>query len=189
MIKSFLLALAFVGSSAFATNGGVTAGTLVPIPPNAIKSASKATLVKKINEVVTTSGNTTGDGNYNLQIAKASFSFADGDLAVGAHGLGVSLPAKAVIIRSWLHITTQFVDSGTCTYAISCEDANNIKTATDISGTAADGLIEGESTGAASAFKKSIAATCEITGTMADGGSCVPSAGAGQVFVEYVVQN
>lgn len=141
------------------------------------------------NAGVVSMSDTSSDGNYALKVAKASYSFDDGDLAVGAHGLGVSLPAKAVIIRSWIHVTLQQVDTGTCTMAFSCEDANNIKTATDLSGSAADALVEGESTGAASAFKKSIAATCEITLTVADGGSCVPSAGSGQVFVEYVTQN
>lgn len=129
------------------------------------------------------------DGNYALKVAKASYSFADGDLAVGAHSLGVNLPAKAVIVRSYIRVTLQMVDTGTCTVAISCEDANNIKTATDITGSAAGAFIEGESTGAASAFKASIAAECPITLTVADGGSCVPSAGTGSVFVEYVVHN
>lgn len=131
----------------------------------------------------------TADGLHAQRVARATFTFADGDLAVGAHGLGVTLPAKAIITRSYIHVTTQLVDSGTCTLAISCEDANNIKTATDITGSAADALIEGQSTGAISAAVKAIAAACEITATVADGGSCVPSAGAGVVFVEYVIHN
>lgn len=169
--------------------------------PNAIPSSFRGEVIKQVNliddrlDVIesSTSGLTNSlyaaDGVHEVRVAKASYSFADGDLAVGAHGLGVSLPAKAVITRSWIHVTLQQVDTGTCTVAISCEDANNIKTATDISGSAADALVEGQSTGAASAFIKSIAAACEITLTVADGGSCVPSAGTGQVFVEYVVQN
>ncbi len=131
----------------------------------------------------------TADGLHAQRVARATFDFADGDLEVGAHSLGVSLPAKAIITRSYLHIETQLADTGTCTLAISCEDANNIKTATDLTGSAADALVEGQSTGAAAAFIKSIAATCAITATVADGGSCVPSAGKGVVFVEYVVHN
>ena len=129
------------------------------------------------------------DGLSFTRLARASFSFADGDLDVGAHGLGVSLPAKAIITRSYIRVGTQLADKGTCTLAISCEDANNIKTATDITGSSGGAFIEGESTGAASAFKASIAATCEITATVADGGSCVPSAGTGTVFVEYAVHD
>lgn len=141
------------------------------------------------NAGVTTLTDTLTDGNYGVKVAKATYSYADGDLAVGAHGLGVSLPAKAIIIRSWMHVDTQQADTGTCTMAVSCEDANNIKTATDLSGSAADALIEGASTGAASAFTKAIGAACEITMTVADGGSCVPSAGKGSVYVMYVVHN
>lgn len=203
------------------------AHAVTPIPPNAIASASKTTMVKKINELtaataggvltsgkilvgngsnvataVTPSGSLTmtnagvfsaaeagADGLYAVKIAKASFAFADGDLDVGTHSLGVALPAKAIIIRSWIHIVTQLVDTGTCSLAIQCEDANNIKTSTDITGTAADGLIEGESTGAASAFKKAIASTCNISTVMTDTSSCVPSAGTGEVYVMYVTHN
>lgn len=145
--------------------------------------------ISMTNAGVVSISNTTTDGLYAVKVAKATYDFADGDLAVGAHSLGVALPAKALIIRSWMHVDTQQSDTGTCTMAVSCEDANNIKTATDLSGSAADALIEGASTGAASAFTKSIAATCNITMTVADGGSCVPLGGKGSVYVMYVVHN
>ncbi len=103
---------------------------------------------------------------------------------IGAHLLGVSLPAKALITRSYLYVVTQFVDSGSGTVAVSCEDANNIKTATDITGTAAAGLIEGQSTGAASAFVGSIAATCEVTATVA---TASQTSGKALIFIEYEV--
>lgn len=131
----------------------------------------------------------TADGLHAKRVARAKFDYADGDLDVGSAGLGVSLPAKAIITRSYIYVETQLADTGTCTLAISCEDANNIKTATDITGTGNGGFVEGESDGAASNFKAAIASTCEITATVADGGSCVPSAGKGTVFVEYVVHD
>lgn len=125
-----------------------------------------------------------------LRIARATLTCSGTSCAVGAHGLGVSLPAKAIIIRSWLYTVAQLTDTGTCTIAFSCEDANNIKTATDFGGVAADTLTEGASTGASSAFTKSIAAACEITATVADGGSCAaPTTGSMNVWVEYVVQD
>ncbi len=127
------------------------------------------------------------DGLHAKRIARATLNCAASGCSVGAHSLGVSLPAKALITRSYIYVVTQLSDTGTCTVAISCEDANNIKTATDITGTAAGGLIEGQSTGAASTFVGSIAATCAITATVADGGSCVPVAGKAIVFVEYNV--
>lgn len=77
------------------------------------------------------------------------------------------LPAGAKITRSYLYVVTQFSDSGSGTVALSCEDANNIKTATDITGSAAGAFIEGQSTGAASAFVGSIAAACTVTATVA----------------------
>lgn len=96
----------------------------------------------------------------------------------------VSLPAKAVIIRSYFRINTQFVDGGSGTIALSCEDANNIKTATDISGSGVGVFIEGQSTGAASAFIASIASTCVLTLTSS---GAEPSAGALTLWVHYVV--
>jgi len=129
----------------------------------------------------------TADGLHAQRVARATMDCASSGCSVGAHSLGVALPANAIITRSYIYIVTQLTDTGTCTVAISCEDANNIKTATDITGTAAGGFIEGASTGAASAFVGGIAAACNITGTVADGGSCVPSAGKLIVYVEYVV--
>ncbi len=130
---------------------------------------------------------TNASGLHSQRVARATLNCAASGCSVGAHGLGVSLPAKTLITRSYINVVTQFTDSGTCTVAISCEDANNIKTATDITGTAANGWIEGQSTGAASAFIGNIAATCEITATIADGGSCVPANGKAIIFVEYNV--
>lgn len=127
------------------------------------------------------------DGNHLKRIARATLDCASSGCSVGAHTLGVSLPAKALITRSYINVVTQFSDTGTCTVAIHCEDANNIKTATDITATASGGFIEGASTGAASAFVGSISATCVITATVADGGSCVPVAGKANIFVEYNV--
>ncbi len=127
------------------------------------------------------------NGLHAHRTARATLNCAASGCSVGAHLLGVSLPAKALITRSYIYVKTQFTDTGTCTVAVSCEDANNIKTATDITGTAAAGFIEGQSTGAASAFVAGIASTCEITATIADGGSCVPANGYANIFVEYQV--
>lgn len=102
----------------------------------------------------------------------------------GVHSLGAYLPAKAIITRSYLYVVTQFADSGAGTVALHCEDANNIKTATDITGSSAGALIEGQSTGAASAFVGSIAAECEVKATVAGASQ---TAGKLVAFIEYVV--
>jgi hypothetical protein len=128
----------------------------------------------------------TAEGISNLRVARFNYSVATDGGTIGAHNLGVALPAKAVIVRSWFRVDTQFVDAGSGTVALSCEDANNIKTATDITGSSAGAFVEGQSTGAASAFIASIGAACNITATVA---------GADQTdgkltgFVEYVVHD
>lgn len=128
----------------------------------------------------------TADGLNNVRVARASFvctTNCDTGLGIAS---GVFLPAKAVIIRSYFRITTQFVDGGAGTIALSCEDANNIKTATDITGSAVGAFIEGASTGTAASFVASIAATCDITLTAA---TAEPSAGALTVWVHYVIHD
>lgn len=134
-------------------------------------------------------GSQAAEGLHPARIALFEYDCATDTCTVGAHALGVSLPAKAVIIRSYFKVITQFTDSGTCTIALSCEDANNIKTATDISGSSANAFVEGQSTGASSAFVRAIGAACEITATVADGGSCVVSAGKLRGWVHYVLED
>lgn len=128
----------------------------------------------------------TTEGISNLRIARVTYDVATDLGTVAAHGLGVTLPAKSIIIRSWLYIDTLFVDAGAGTVAISCEDANNIKTATDFTASSAGDLVEGESTGASSAFKKSIAAACEVTATVA---TAAQTAGKATVWIQYVVHD
>lgn len=112
------------------------------------------------------------------------YSVAKHGGAVGAHNLGVKLPAKAIITRSYLQIGQQFAAASTsATIALHCETANNIKTATDLSAEVAGALVEGASTGAASAFK-AITNECEIKATVAT----LPfTAGAIKGWVEYVI--
>lgn len=102
----------------------------------------------------------------------------------GVHALGSYLPKNAVITRSWIYVVDQLVDNGTGTLAIFCEDANNIKTATDMTGSAAGAKVEGQSTGAASAFVAGIAADCEVKAKVA--GANI-TAGKLDVFVTYVI--
>lgn len=156
------------------------------------KLADSAVTTAKVADEAITSAKVpamSDDGITFGHWARATFSAIGGAVTVGAHPLGVSLPAKAVITRSFIRVNTQFADTGTCTVALHCEDANNIKTATDISGSASGAFIEGESTGASTAFKSSIGSACEITMTIADGGSCVPSDGNGTVWVQYFVHD
>lgn len=126
------------------------------------------------------------DGIGNIRFARVTYDVAVNGGTIGAHALAVGLPAKAIVIRSWFYINTQFVDAGSGTVALSCEDANNLKTATDITGSAVGALVEGQSTGAASAFVSSIAADCTITATVAGADQ---TAGSLTLWVMYVVSN
>lgn len=116
------------------------------------------------------------------KVVKVKYSVAANGGTIGARGLGVKLPPNIVITRSYFRVDTQFVDGGSGTVALSCEDANNIKTATDITGSSAGTYVEGASTGAASAFVASIAAPCEITATVAGADQ---TDGALTLWVEY----
>lgn len=101
----------------------------------------------------------------------------------GTHGTGKYLPANAIITRSWIYINTLFVDSGSGTVAIQCEDANNILSAFDMTTRAAGLLMDGVSTGTTGSMTKSIAAPCEIKVVVA---TAAQTAGKMTFYVEYV---
>jgi hypothetical protein len=122
----------------------------------------------------------------NLNAVKFEYSVASNTGSTGAHSLGVALPASAIIVRSYFEITEQFASaSGAGAIALHCETANNIFSAADIEADAAGTMKEGESTGAASAFKK-ITSECNITAT-----NSVEAATAGALngWVEYVISD
>ena len=123
------------------------------------------------------------DGLHPSRIAKATYDVTGGDSGVvGALGLGVTLPAKALIKKTWFYTETQFTDSGAGTVAISCEDANNLYTASDITGIAAGAFTDGAADGAGANMVSSIAAACEIKATVAGSDQ---TAGKLHFFVEY----
>lgn len=104
--------------------------------------------------------------------------------AIGLHGLGISLPAKAIIKKSWYQIGTQFVDAGTGTVGLYCEDVGNIKAASDITGVSAGTITDGVSTGSAATMVSGIGANCEVLAVVA---GAAQTSGKLVVFVEYVV--
>lgn len=164
----------------------IAGAAIAPIPTNAVPSSFRKTVTTKINQLIALPSATDYDaeGIAAQRVARFEYDTATDGGSIGAHGLGVTLPAKSIITRSFFYIQSQFADSASGTVALSCEDANNIKTATDITGSSAGAIIEGESTGAASAFKASIAADCEITATVADSAQ---SSGKLTGWVTYVV--
>lgn len=163
------LCLAFVGTLAYAQKS--------PVPPWFSSIAGNI----KLSDATSNE-----EGHFSEKVARFVYDVSTDGGSVAAHSLGVILPARAVIVRSYFKIITQFSDSGTGTVAIHCEDANNIKTATDITGSSANAFVEGQSTGAASAFVRGIAADCNITATVA---GATQSTGKLVGWVHYVLED
>ncbi len=116
----------------------------------------------------------------------------------GAHPLGVTLPAGAIITNSYFYATTTFTDAGNngnaASVAFHCEDAANILAAKDVTGLAANkiyglkqygGSTVGVAIGAeAPGITDLIANTCNVTATVTNDGV---AAGKGYLFLEYVL--
>ncbi len=122
------------------------------------------------------------DGLMTKRTARVTFDTANGATAGSTYNLGVALPAKAIITRSYLTINTPFVGASG-TVALSCETANNIFSAANITGYTTNDLIEGASTGASTAFKK-ITSACNLSAVVA---TTTQSAGKLTAWVEFVI--
>lgn len=153
------------------------------IEGNVTTAQSNITALQAVDTTLTTQ---TADGLAAARVARATYDVAVDGGTVAAHPLGVTLPAKSIIKQAWFYTSTQFVDAGSGTVALHCEDANNIYTATDITGNTAGTIVAGAATGAAANMVKGIANACEITATVA---GAEQSAGKLILYVEYVVHD
>ncbi|MHB8928767.1 MAG: capsid cement protein [Bacillota bacterium] len=121
------------------------------------------------------------------RVVKALYDFATLGGAIGAIGLGVSLPDNAIITRTWVEVLTTLTSAtDAATVALKAEAADDIVAAIAISNVANPwdaGLHEGVSTGTAATMKKTTAVR-ELTATVA-----VEALTAGKFYlvVEYVV--
>jgi hypothetical protein len=122
-------------------------------------------------------------------LAKAVLDATSG-LAVGAHGLGVTLPANAWVTQAYYDVTTTFKSAtDSATIAISIEGANDVVTATEIKAVGDiwddDNLMKDciEVGTVATMIKTSVAR--EITATIAAAEDLTD--GYLTLFVEYVV--
>ena len=89
--------------------------------------------------------------------------------AIGAHGLGVFLPTKALITRAWYQVVTGFTSAAnTATVALMAQTANDIKIATLVSaaGFVAAGPQDGVSSNTA-ATTITLTAQRELVATVA----------------------
>lgn len=105
-------------------------------------------------------------------------------------GLGVYLPAKAVVTKVLYYIDTQFVDDGTGSNGLQCEDGNNLIAQIDMTSFAVGAPKLGVPAPATPTVTDGIAAQCEITVTQSNCVNCrLPSAGKLTAIVEYFIKN
>lgn len=125
---------------------------------------------------------------YVKKYLQAVYDFGVSGGAAQAHVIYPSaLPAGAIVTRSMLHINTKLDSSGASTFAVSCETANNIFTATDITFAAAGTNLEGAyfSAGASTVYK-TITNACNLVATI---GTNALTAGKVTIFIEYYVKS
>lgn len=133
------------------------------------------------------------DGLQAKRIVRATFdpSANAGERTIGAHGLGVTLPDNAIIVRSWYEVVTTFTsatDAATIALGVPTDGSGaGIKAAVAISNGANPydaGNVEGIQTGTAANFHTKLTAARELTATVA-----VEALTAGKLilFVEYVI--
>lgn len=122
------------------------------------------------------------DGHQSVQLLVGTYDFTvqGGASATSLH-LGVSLPSKAIITRSYIDTVTALAGTG-ATVAVSTGEAyENIKAQTAIASYADQ--IDGVSSGAASAFKKQTAER----GVYVDVKNTALTAGKFKVYIQYVM--
>ena len=104
--------------------------------------------------------------------------------ATNTYDLGVSIPANAIIQRSFIYSLTQPTTSASGTLAFYCQNAGDILTTTAAAAYASAGAsIDGASTGSASTFKYTTA-KCDIHAVVATGAL---TAGKVTAVVRYTV--
>jgi hypothetical protein len=104
---------------------------------------------------------------------------------VAAHGLGVFLPNKAIVVRALYQTVTTFTSGGSATIALKVQSANDLKTATaytDGSFTAATLTDCAPAHSAATSI--ALTAERELTATVA---TAALTAGKLVLYVEYMI--
>lgn len=137
----------------------------------------------------------TSDGRNVKRVARVTYDIGNSSVLgssvvdSGVHNTGVTLPKNAIITDSYLYVKTQLQSSTSgATIAFKCEDANNLFTAADITGSSAGAILSGTNYGADSSgaanMTAGIADECRIKATIATDNL---KAGKVILFVEYVI--
>lgn len=120
------------------------------------------------------------DGLKLQRVARATYDVSVDGGGIGDHGLGVSLPANAIVYNAYYQTKTQFTDGGSGTVALACGSAT-ILSAGDITGQAAESVNEATIDTTAEAADVGTS-ECEITATVA---TATQTAGKLVLFVHY----
>lgn len=121
------------------------------------------------------------NGLHQKQVAVATYDFDVNAGASATIALGATLPAGAVINRSYLYFEKRIV--GSANLAFQCGTANNILSSAALSTYHVGDMLEGVSTGASTLFQK-ISEPCNISAVIGTGSL---TAGKVSAFVEYFV--
>ena len=143
------------------TSGNLIVGSSSNVPTSTTISGN----ISVSNTGVASIVNQTSNGIGPIALAVASY-----DVLVnggsGAYNLGVVLPANSIILQSWFYIDRPFTNQPGGTIALSCEDANNIFSAAEITAYSSGHIISGVSNmGIVSSMGTGIGADCNITAT------------------------
>lgn len=132
----------------------------------------------------------------SVKLHKAKYEFTSTQASGTEINLGKSLPARAIVIRSWLSIgDTAITSASNNEIAFGCGSAsNNLRAATDFTDNAAHGVIDGAVTGASSTFVSIGSSACDLKlyvgpsgfGPGVNAGSGI-TAGKITLFVQYVL--
>ena len=126
------------------------------------------------------------DSHYVQQEAQATYDFAKYTGATGTYDLGISIPANAIVTRTYLYSITKPTTSASGTLAFYCANATNaeFKLATAAASyPSAGALAEGNQTGTA-ANMSVISSKCDVHANIQTGAL---TAGKVTLFLNYVV--
>ncbi len=175
-----ILFIAVAAMLAASVNASAATGVTPEFSPFIPKVITKV----KALEALPAAQSYSADGVLNLRVARATVDCSvSADCTVGAHSLDASLPAKSLIKQSYYYSAVQPVSAGGGTLAVSCEDANNILSAVNVTGKTVGTISAGVQTGAAAQMSGGIAAACDIVATIA---SSDYTAGKLNFYIEYV---
>jgi hypothetical protein len=122
-------------------------------------------------------------------LLKCKYDFAVQGGAIGTlsllddQGNAAILPAKAIVTRAWVDFYTPATSGGAATVALQSEGAGDLLGATAVA--SCTGIVEGVPTGSAANMKK-MSVDRQVKAVIA---AAALTAGAANVFIEYVLSN